>query len=144
MACWKYRTRHSRKGKSRSARRVHSFFVGDEHRDPRSIRAVIKNLFGRVIVRVKSYFRLEKQLARALVEIVAEDFSRRGETGERIKRFAVFAFAGKSAGGAESGQRDLAVGHPVQLELLHGAVRVLQVNRDQALADGADRFEFIF
>ncbi len=97
----------------------YSFFVGDEHWHARAVarlRWVVKDLLGRVIVRIKFYFRFEKQRTRALVEIVPENFSRSGETGERIKCFAVFAFAGKSAGGAESGQRDLAVGCPVQLE----------------------------
>src|SRR5260370_14015995 len=94
----------------------HSFFVGDEHRDARAIPAFIKNLLGRVIVRVKFYFRFKKQLACALVEVVTENFSGRGETGERIKRFAVFAFPGKSAGGPESRSPALTLGCPVQLE----------------------------
>ena len=60
----------------------HSFFVGNEHRHAGAIRAFVKDLLGRVIVGTKFYFRFEQQRARAFVEIVPENFSRRGETGE--------------------------------------------------------------
>src|SRR5207237_7602919 len=88
---------------------LHSLFIGDEHRDAGAIGAVVKDLLSRVIVGTKFYFWFEQDFTRALVEVIAKNFRRRSETGEGIKRLAIFTFAGKSPGSTETGQRDLAV-----------------------------------
>src|ERR1700680_2028191 len=121
----------------------HSFFVGDEHRHARAVGAVVKDLLGWVIVRIEFHFRLKEQPALAIVEVVTKDRRRRGETGERIKRLAILAFAGESASRTDSGQRDLAIGRPVELGPFHQAVRIFEINRDETVADNADSFELV-
>src|SRR4030095_2710022 len=121
-----------------------SLFVGEEHRHARAIAAFEKDLLGRVGVGIKFYFRFENQFASAFVEIVTENFRGRGVTGERVKRLAIFALAGESGGGSDSGQGDLAIARAVELEQSHYAMRVVQIERDETLAHAADRFEFVF
>src|SRR5262249_1932925 len=112
----------------------HSSLVGDEHWDARAVAAFVKDLLSRVIARVKFYIRLEQESAGALVEIVTENLGRCGVAGERVKRLTIFPFTGKSGGRAKSRQRNLSIRRAVQLEQLHRAVRVLEIERDEVVA----------
>src|SRR5262249_8927218 len=110
-------------------------------RHARSVFTVVKDLSGFVVARIEIYFRLAVYLAFAGLHVVAINGRRRGETGERVKGLAVFAFSAEADGRSDAWQIDFSRELPVQVEELYLRSRVFQIRRDEMIADEAHAFE---
>src|SRR5262249_17301830 len=95
---------------------LQALFARDEHRHARAILAVVKDLLGFVIGRIEIALRLAIDLALARLHVVAINGRRRGEAGESVKGFGVFALPAESNGRADAWQLELADELTVQIE----------------------------
>ena len=109
--------------------------VGEKHRHARAVLALIENLLGRVIVRFEIDLRAEERAALAGLQVVAINRRRLGEADVRVKRLRVLAFAGEAARRSESRQRNLACALPRKLKYPNDRMRVLEIIRDETIAD---------
>src|SRR5262249_33958626 len=114
---------------------LQSLFVRDEHRHTRAVLAVVENLFGFIIARVEIDLRLAINLALAGLDVVAINGCRRGEAGESVKGFGVFALPAEPSGRADAWQFDFADELTVQVEELDLRSRVFQIRSDEMIAD---------
>src|SRR5262249_29284572 len=120
---------------------LQALFARDEHRHARPVFAVVEDLFGFVTARVEIDFRLAVDLALAGLHVVTINGRRRGETGEGVKRLAVFTLPAETVGRAHAGQFDFARELPVKIEELDLRARVFQIRRDEMVSDHAHAIE---
>ena len=115
----------------------------DEHRHPRAVLALVKDLLGCVLVRIEVDLRAADERVLASDQVVAVDARRNRKAGKRIEGLGVRPLPAKAARRADPGQFDLADQLAAGREQLDLAAGVLQILHDEQVAHEAGRGEHV-